>query len=478
MYKRPIEWFYYPASKYPDVFSLPPYVEIYYHVFKDTFKGETEEDRRYTYLSWLMSTESGQYELKYAHNDEYLLKLLDRQHFNKEVVPGIFLTKFHYYYYKQHEKTFREWGIDIEQPLGKMNLIYWYCTLDLDKNPFPYLSAVRARYLRPSKNLSKTRMEMTILLELYIEREKLVNPRDFSNLDRELALLLFSFSSNRYELNFTQIKQLFNFKDGQLGLSFYLDLYDSCSKTSMYNKKLSELDVNPSLVLACEKDSTRYCGSRLQVNIIVESLIDGYELTASDSYTRESLEASISWLLFNYSKSKYILTDAQVSQLLNYGSRGLLFDEYLEIYNYVYERNSNYLCLTELDVWPCLSFEMQKISTVYSSKYIDITRMLEAVIDGCGLLPKGDYSPEELEATLSWIIFNYSKCLYRLTTDQINQLTRLYEGKSLVSAYYDEYRRVYAPEFNCRDIADMDINPELKTTLVADEKNYPKGIFI
>lgn len=229
MIKRNIEWFYKAPECSPVVSRLPEYLELYYQLFKGTFVGGSDVDKRFSYLTWLLSAKVEQHELINSHTDKYVYQLLNIDHGDEEVLKDVFLSNYHYYYYKLHEETFIDWGIDLKEEAASKKLFLWFLRLNLSEHTFPYLEESYNEYLVPSCKYSYEKLEITKVFEVFID-DYFVRAPDAcfpETVEAAVVWVVFNYSVNQYQLSEKQIEQLGFKQKGNSLANELLDIYVS-----------------------------------------------------------------------------------------------------------------------------------------------------------------------------------------------------------------------------------------------------------
>lgn len=192
-----------------------------------------------------------------TYNDTYVYDLLDRWHMDVTLSRGLYLSKFHYYYYLEHEQSFNSWGINIDTEKGRNDLFMWYLKINPGIEEIGYLEYIYPRYLEVSKLYSYSEFDITRIFEIYFHAYELIPDKciDQDDIIKAVSDVLFNYSAYYYQLTNKQLNQLSASYDGEVFIMQLLRLHYGIKK----NKKIAinelSIDAHPYLLNMIEVSS-------------------------------------------------------------------------------------------------------------------------------------------------------------------------------------------------------------------------------
>lgn len=223
--------------------QLPPYLELYYQLFKQNFISTTESSSRYLFLCWLYSAGTNSIEIEKGLTDIGVLNFLSEPYDSMDLGSDTFLTQFDYYYFSQNSDSFLSWDYSLGSIKERQKYLSWCYSWGKD---IPFFKMTRERMLTPSQNCFLDFFEITKFFELTIY--------GFDLLDYEIdapkplalgvARVLFGYSRFRYPLTQSQLLELSTPNNLEYLYSLYCRFYGG----NLTNIDFKVLDISPELL--------------------------------------------------------------------------------------------------------------------------------------------------------------------------------------------------------------------------------------
>lgn len=211
MKNRDIRWFYQPGADETDldIFNLPLYVELYFNLFRQEFEGATETEKRMSCLIYLLSDAKGEMNVFDSISaDRYILSILDAPFETPHsTVNGLYLSNFHWHYYRTHASSLSAQGVSIDRD-NPRRFLAWFYTWGAFAIKGLYVQTTLKRILVASTKYHLPNFELTVLFELLIDDYFDNNPTSALNLIEVVSFLILNYDGKRYSLTERQISQL------------------------------------------------------------------------------------------------------------------------------------------------------------------------------------------------------------------------------------------------------------------------------
>jgi len=217
MENRDIAWFYRTGIETATIYKLPPYLELYYQVFSEQFDGADDEEKRYHYLCWLVSTQMDSSELELAKGDKYISELLDKKNdASKLFGEEVYLSNYQYHYFQSHSKMFNEWGFSLSTAKEQESYLAWCYSRGLCLENNHYLKSTAQRFLTNSDKYHLEGFDVTksMMLLMDLDSDFIPPSDDLMNrlLKRRIGVILFDYGQYCYPLTDVQVNQLVGMK--------------------------------------------------------------------------------------------------------------------------------------------------------------------------------------------------------------------------------------------------------------------------
>ena len=507
---RDIKWFYEAPHNSSSDLELPPYLELYYQLFRDSFLAENEEGRRYVYLCWLLSEQQEGFELIRAKQDNYILDLLGQPHDDVELFGGdVVLSNFHYYFFQRNKASFKAWGISLDSVQGKQAFLIWCYTWGIEKCNYFYLKNTRQKYLETSNIFNLGFFDITKIFEMMIQHElsnylidHLIHAEE---LKLQISRILFQYGQYRYPLTENQIVQLLEQFQGKLVFAQFWHSYKLAYLTKEHDEvSVASMDIHPAL-----KQQLLSCGADKALQSLVPQYLEPLYRTFHDAKLQASDEDQqygfLCWLLSARQEGVELVRARQDTYILDLLGQPHDDDELFggdvvlsNFHYYFFQLNKTTFKAWEFSldtvqgkqaflIW-CYTWGIEKgnyfylthtknrfleNSAIYSLHFFDVTKIFEMIIDLEGLadLSNSSIFSMQLEIQVSRLLFHYAQYRYPLTENQIAQMLAQYHGNLVFAKLWLVYRKAFITHNNEVSVADMDIHPGLKQRLLSEVNN-------